>query len=302
MTAAIQWSDAAPLPIATAGGYAAVVRNKIVYAGGTNWRDGIKRWLKDVQIYDPQSNRWSAGPALPTSLSYGACTVTAHGMEIFGGSDGESSQNHRLRLDDNLAAWMSAGVVPFHALFSQAAAVGRDVYLFGGSADPVDLTRSSGAVMMSNVKGDWTPVSVMPHGPVLIGSSAAIGGDVYLFGGCLMQSGKVMNSDDACCFHTGTRKWTQLRALPHAMRASAAIALDDGNILIAGGYSDDDGFTAETLIYNVSENSYRPAAPLPSPVAGVAIVKIDDRIFLIGGEDRMKSRTDRVLIGKVKYS
>jgi N-acetylneuraminic acid mutarotase len=305
----IQWKDATPLPAAVAGGYAAVVGTRIIYAGGSNWRDGAKHWLDNVHIYDPKSDQWSEGPALPLALGYGVCAGTAQGMEIFGGTDGKAAQYQCWRFDGHRTEWMFAGTVPFPTLLSQATAVGRDIYVFGGSPDLADLTQSSATVMASHSDGRWTPVSVIPHGPVAVSALAVIGNRIYLFGGCFLRTGEVakhsipslINSAEAHCFDTTARRWTRVRPLPRATRGLNALALDEHHILLAGGYSDSNGFSTEVLIYDVRVDEYRSASTLPAPVAVAAMVKYEDRVVLLGGEDRMQSRTDRVLIGQVTY-
>jgi hypothetical protein len=68
------------------------------------------------------------------------------------------------------------------------------------------------------------------------------------------------------------------------------VALDERHIYLAGGYRDD--FTADAVIYDVKTDSYRKAKPLPY-AAMVALVKCEGFVYCIGGEDKMKSRSDK---------
>lgn len=66
------WEKLPPLPAPAAGFMAASVNGKIIIAGGTNWRDGVKRWLDSVWLFDPATGEWQIGPALPHPVAYAA--------------------------------------------------------------------------------------------------------------------------------------------------------------------------------------------------------------------------------------
>ena len=72
-----------------------------------------------------------------------------------------------------------------------------------------------------------------------------------------------------------------------------AVALDDRRVYLAGGYKTDaEGFTSEGFIYDVKADAYSPARPLPYR-ACVGLVRLDGFVYCLGGEDKMKSRTDK---------
>jgi hypothetical protein len=68
------------------------------------------------------------------------------------------------------------------------------------------------------------------------------------------------------------------------------VALDDRHIYLGGGFTES-GFTDEAFIYDVTEDSYRPAPALPYASAP-HLVKSGDYIYCFGGEDRPKHRSD----------
>ena len=41
----LQWTDRHSMPLPVAGGAAGFLGDRLVYAGGTAWTDGVKRWL-----------------------------------------------------------------------------------------------------------------------------------------------------------------------------------------------------------------------------------------------------------------
>jgi hypothetical protein len=70
------------------------------------------------------------------------------------------------------------------------------------------------------------------------------------------------------------------------------VELDENRILIAGGYGGEpEDFTARAFIYDIKRDSYAATTNLPIR-AVVGLVRLDDYVYSLGGEDRMKHRTD----------
>ena len=68
--------------------------------------------------------------------------------------------------------------------------------------------------------------------------------------------------------------------------------LDDHRIYIAGGFGGEpEAFHREAFIYDMKTDTYAGASALPY-AASVALVKLDDWLYCLGGEDRKKHRTD----------
>ena len=149
----------------------------------------------------------------------------------------------------------------------------------------------------------------MPAGNVASFAAASSGDSVYLFGGCSMASAnKLINRDDAYRFDIATDKWHRLHPLPAPNRGVSAVPLDYGRILLLGGYTAsaeeaqgkpaEFGFTNAAFIYDIEKDQYTPATPLPLNVTGMEAVMAGQSVVALGGEDRMRGRTARVLVGK----
>ena len=306
----MKWREGTRLPIAAAGGFAASIADEAVYAGGTSWRTGSREYLDAVNIYQWKSNTWRSGPKLPSGLAYGACVATSSGMEIFGGVDGLASSRKCWRLDLKTRTWLSSGVLPRDAVLARAEVVRNEVYLFGGAQDAADLTTCTAEVLTRDAAGSWHTIGVMPQGRVVNAASAAIGAMVYLFGGVSMPAaGKILNHADAFRFDAAERTWRRLAPLPEPNRGLSAVALDGRRILLAGGYiatqaegegkAGDFGFTPDAYIYDTCVDQYSRVSALPLAASGIALLKRANQMIAIGGEDRMRGRTDRVFLARV---
>ena len=123
------------------------------------------------------------------------------------------------------------------------------------------------------------------------------------------MAGALVNHDDAYAFDTGSSHWTRLRPLPHAIRGMTAAPLDDRHILLAGGYTataaeavgkpPDFGFTSAVWVYDTQTDSYAEAAPLLFATAGIELVRQGGSIFAMGGEQRMRDRSNRLLVAPI---
>ena len=122
-------------------------------------------------------------------------------------------------------------------------------------------------------------------------------------------AGKILNHADAYRFDAAEHTWKRLRPLTKPNRGLTAVALNVRSILLVGGYTAtqaeaegkpvDFGFSAEAFIYDTHSDRYQAAAALPFAASGIALLKHQERVIGIGGEDRMRGRTDRVILTRV---
>jgi N-acetylneuraminic acid mutarotase len=299
---ALVWHDKHPMPEGRSGGAAGAMAGKLVYAGGTTWRNGVKIWLNTAVIYDFKRNMWTSGPALPEPLAYGPYLADGESLEILGGANDKGSSRKCWQLKAGEHAWTQSGVLPADGILGKAASVGGRVYLFGGSATTDDLNHLSDAVYERSEAGEWRQVTKMPQGAIVLPAIARLGESVYLFGGCSAgASGAALNREDAYRFDGRANRWTTLHPLPAAVRGLSAVPLDDRYILLAGGYTDS-GFSSAVYVYDSRDGQYRSDASLPLPVMGMELLRRGSALWGIGGEDKNRSRTARVLEGFVTRS
>ena len=295
----LTWHDKHPLPEGRSGGAMGLIGNKLVYAGGTTWRNGVKTWLDSSPSYDFERDAWTDGQRLPEPLAYGAYLAGRDSLEIFGGANESGSSRKCWRLQAGERTWKQSGVLPADGVLAKAVSMHGRVYLFGGSANAADLKHLSNAVFRRDESGVWKQISEMPQGRVAMPAAVAVGDSIYLFGGCSASpSGGVLNRNEAYRFNSHTNEWAALHSLPAAIRGLSAVAVDNRYILVAGGYTES-GFSSAVYLYDIQDGQYRPAAPLPLPVMGMQLLMRGQAIWGIGGEDKNRGRTARVLEGIV---
>jgi len=91
------WTRGAAMPTGKGGQVCGLVGGKMIVAGGTWWSDeNTKHWTGDTYLYDPATDAWSDGPALPFPVSYGTGQSIDGKLYVVSGSDGERDYSHTM--------------------------------------------------------------------------------------------------------------------------------------------------------------------------------------------------------------
>jgi N-acetylneuraminic acid mutarotase len=120
--------------------------------------------------------------------------------------------------------------------------------------------------------GRWSAAGALPHGmaeptviPLPDGDALAVTGGVARF--------------DA-----RTSSWTETTPITAALDRRVAIALADGRVLVAGGWTGDD-YLADAELFDPDTGTWAAAAPLPNPRGRGAAIRLQDgSILVVGGE------------------
>ncbi len=298
------WEPLPPLPEPNGGFVCGVVGKRIVVVGGTNWEGGTKNWLRAIHEYDPVAGKWKKIKDLqesPVAYAVPMQRVSPAGvgqLAFVGGSDGQRSLQVVASVDGMRTQLVHLGELPPASVLSAGGALGEAMIVVGGTHDAGNLAGMHRAAFSITTVGTRWSVSRLPDypgKPFGTAASAVAGGELFVFGGANWDanSSAVTNASEAHAFSSMTNAWRKLKPLPFAVRGMTAVALDEHRIYLAGGYrTGPDGFTNQALIYDVKTDSYAPAKPLP--YRGMAgLVRLDGHVYCLGGEDKMKSRTDK---------
>ncbi len=286
------WEALPALPEPNGGGVYGVLNSKIVVLGGTHWEGGIKNWLTAAHEFDPATRQWRTLPGgLQSPVAYGLALQSASSFGFVGGTDGKHSLKVLGSMEKEAVHLHPMPALPATLVLAAGGQVGRRIILTGGTDDPANIagiTRSTWAVENGEVKA----LAHYPGKPFAVGASAVMDDELFIFGGMNYDTASQapVNASAAYAFLPSNNTWRALAPLQKANRGLAAVALDDQHIYLAGGFTD--AFTADAVIYETKANVYKPSQPLPY-AAMVALVKCGDYIYCVGGEDKMKSRTDK---------
>jgi len=163
-----------------------------------------------------------------------------------------------------------------------AVRIGATVYVVGGydgsAPDPSVLATTDGSQF--STAADLTV-------PVRYAAVAALGGDIYLFGGQAVEGSTAGQAvDDIQVVDPSRDSAAVVGHLPQPLAGASAVVLG-GRIYIAGGVNDTStaAATAQILAYQPSTRTAAPAGTLPVPTSYAAATVSGGRAWIIGGEN-----------------
>jgi N-acetylneuraminic acid mutarotase len=294
----IVWTSGIDLPLPRGGYFAAWHNGGLWLAGGSYWKDGKKLWTDEASFYNPKTGVWSKLNPLPKAFGYGATAQIGKDLYLFGGVDGDGNLNkdiYRLRRGN----WSKIGESPNGFVYPAYVSIGSKVYIFGGSASAGDVTKATNETLVYDSKtNQWNRLAGIPGAPRQTFSAAAIGKNIYVFGGVTQKTGeKFYNLADAFRFDTRTGKWSTSKKMPVAMRAFWA-GSDGKSVYLIGGYAESGLDTVYR--YLPSTDSYELVSKLPQPLMDTKFIFNGGKFYGASGEDQLMSRFSGMVIGTLK--
>jgi N-acetylneuraminic acid mutarotase len=217
-----------------------------------------------VQIYDPASDRWSLGAALPFAAE--STTATRIGDQIYVAGGALNGQPIRMaaRYDPQADAWGAIAALPLAVSQSAAGTDGDRLYLFGGNDaggpiagvqiyDPQSDTWTSGAAAGATGAEMPLPRSTM-------GRAIYANGEFYLIGGSERAGAAAAISGRVDIFSPTQQSWRSGRAMPSPRQGGFPLLIAD-RIYMAGGAQAGAAPTPILDIYNIAAPRAKPGGP-----------------------------------------
>ena len=289
------WQVRAAVPYRVQEIYPAVHRGQIYLAGG--FSPDVESELQGISnrlyIYDPATDRWSLGAALPGPRHHPYLVSTGDELYAFGGfvpaNGGRwSASTDILRLDESADRWEKVGDLLHPQSETVAAYIGTKIYLTSGrrpngsrNADWND----QGDINSTQVFDPVTrTVTAGPAAPTARNSAAGavINGRLYVVGGRVVNGGNRASTE---IFEPATGEWRTAAPMPQAQGGIAAAALG-GRLYVFGGEffsSSGGGVYAECWVYDPAADRWSPIPSMPVPRHGLGAVTIGQEIFVVAG-------------------
>lgn len=288
------WESVAPLPIGLAGFAVGTVGTQVVVAGGTQWTGGGKVTMATVVVYNPRTNHWENQAAWPRPFAFGPFAAWRDLLVAWGGSDGNRTRSDRA---DTTATEI---ILPDPVAYAGSALLEGRLYILGGTPELRSVAQATSKFQAIDlVSGSVVPLPDFPGGPCIHVALAAAGGRVWAFTGGRWEANlrRLLNISEAWSYDPGAHTWRALASAPFSSRGVGALALNERYILLAGGYRDTLGgprVTASCLVYDTRRDAYHIAPDLPIAVMLAGLVRVEDEVYVLGGEDLPRHRSDRV--------
>jgi|HigsolmetaAR202D_1030399.scaffolds.fasta_scaffold00156_30 Response regulator containing a CheY-like receiver domain and an HTH DNA-binding domain len=221
------WRQLPPKPTAVRDIQAVILGGKIFVPGGLL---GDGRASDVLEIFDPQSETWSTGQALPEPRSAYSLAVFEGRMYLFGGWDGQEYRSEVFRFDPNANSWEVLTSMPTQRAFSCAAVSPEgEVFVIGGQNSTGRLyTNESYHPALEGSSSDfpWNQRKPLDE-PRSQSACGALDNEIYVFGGDQAQA--------PLRYDVRSDKWQILNTSPQPIGAQPALAYRDGVFYITGG-------------------------------------------------------------------
>ncbi|MEX2537231.1 MAG: kelch repeat-containing protein [Actinomycetota bacterium] len=237
-----------------------------------------------VEVYDPQSDRWTESVPLPAARHHMGLTAADGRLYAVAGydKDGRATSTVWSRTVPN-GRWREETELPTPrgALAVVATEPGDDPQIFaiGGANDFTGRARLTGAVeSFSPDTETWTEYPELPEPRDHL--AAALDRDsVFVVGGRKLSL--ETNQDRLDILRISLRDWSEGPEMPTA-RGGLAACTARGEIYVFGG-EEPPGTFEEAEVFEPTSKVWFKAPDLPTPRHGLGAAAIGDRVYVVGG-------------------
>jgi hypothetical protein len=245
-----RWERARPMPTRRSGAMAVTIGDRIaVIGGGFKKPDGKFRFLPTVEFYEPEADRWSAGPDMRQPHDYPACALLDgrvyiatghHPAATEGGPQTDPGFSFAQRWRPGDGAWEELPPVPTPRFAAAAVVLAGRVAVAGGVAFTpggfLEFDRVEVYTPQSNrwERASWSlPWTAAAHG------LAVLGRRLVVCGGFSGEAG-IGATAATCDLDAADRPgaWRNLPTLPEP-RAAMGTAVLGGRLVLVGGWAAD---------------------------------------------------------------
>lgn len=289
-----QWQTLAAMPQAVQEIYPAVHQGKIYVAGGLS--DDLplseQQMTNFVQIYDPATNSWALGPALPEARHHAYLVSVQEQLFLFGGfvvaNGGRwSASSDVLLLDEQSHSWHKVASLPQPLTETTAVVLQGKVHLVSGRS-PLGAENAQWRDQQ-DVNWHWIfdPQTLQVTEAAALNqafnsaTAVALNAQFYLIGGRQVNGGNLAVLQR---YDLTTGVWQALAPMPQAQGGLAAAVLDK-QIWVFGGeyFNEGGGVYSQVWRYDPPTDSWQQQADMPLPRHGLGAVSLNDAIYVIGG-------------------
>lgn len=293
------WQPMPPLPQAVAGHALAAAGETLWLVGGSFWTGDVKRIDDTVWRRQLAGGEWQAVTRLSQGFAHGGYAADERALWLAGGLDARGPTAAVTRIDLATGDVSTRTPLPEPRAYCGAALLNGALWIVGGTPGETDFARASAQVL----RIDTSSTSATPRaqlqpaaGPAWINPLVlALRGELHVLpGGAWSAANQRLEAPSGVWIYSpDTQRWRQRSLAAPLPRGLTGVALDERRALITGGVEVREGathFSARTWIYDAVDGRLTPHAPLPAGRLAAAAVRAGEAVWLVGGEDRARSR------------
>jgi N-acetylneuraminic acid mutarotase len=232
-----------------------------------------------VEIYDPFTDSWREGPALPREVHHPNLAAVGDTLYLVGSLIEGGFQAHGTVYALSGSSWSTRTAMPpgTERGASAVAVVGARIVVAGGYRGGASVADAS---VYDPAADRWTPLPPLPEArDHLVGVET--GGQFFAVSG--RRDGQLLARVDVLDLQS--EQWREAPPLPTA-RAGTAGAAVNGQLVVAGGEGNralSSGVFAHTEVYDATARSWSAASQMPTPRHGLGAAVIKGHVYFPGG-------------------
>lgn len=229
---------------------------------------------------------WTTGPMMPgrrleaAVAAHGARLVVAGGFST-GAQEGLAVTRAVIALDTLTGAWAELPELPVARTHGALAAVGATLYMLGGLEGTGFAPHGESFALVQGAD-EWRSLPPMPAGQERGAAAVVVSPPhIFLVGGA--TAGGALGS--VLDFNVSTEEWSRLPDLPVARSHAAAMRLEDGTLIVAGGLADGTGIPlGDVYALPLGAATWQLREPMPTRRGGCAYGRVLGSLVCAGGE------------------
>jgi N-acetylneuraminic acid mutarotase len=281
---AFAWVEAAPCPLARFEANGAIVDGALWVVGGfVSARLDV---TSAVDIYDPATDSWHAGPPLPGAQTHIGLVALGSDVLVVGGflDSLVSTTADVWRWSGADARWIPGPALPAPQSSFAWALLGNQLHIAGGLA--ADGQSDTGIHLVWDVTGagPWIAATSLTN-PRNHGGGAAGAGVFYAIAGRHRWDEVGGDDPEVDALDPASGDWTVRAPIPTARSeiAASTSAMADGRILVVGGSVAGKHPSTDVLIYDPALDTWSQLPPLPEARKGAVAARFGPRIVVTTG-------------------
>lgn len=236
--------------------------------------------LSSIEIYDPTTNTWSAGPPMRLARAGHTTTSLPDGrVLVVGGFSGYAVDRPEAEVYDPATnTWSDAGAMLRARADHTATLLANGKVLVSGGDWGGDVTSTS--ELFDPATNTWSGSANMgryhmEHSALRLGD-----GTVFLTGGVRSSSTRLISER----YDPVSNSWSDTGACTIDRHTSTVTLLPDGEVLVAGGDDFGGHSTAAVELFHPATNTFERIASMAAGRLGhSATLRPDGRVLVVGG-------------------
>jgi N-acetylneuraminic acid mutarotase len=264
---------------------ATVLPNGSVLVTGGNRPNSSPNYLSSTEIFNPDNNTWSPGPAMSIARRYHTATRLPNGkVLITGGETADQVRTNTTALyDPQTQSWSNAASMVSVRARHTATLLANGKVLVAGGGGGLDALAS--AELYDPQTNAWSSAGSFPDARFDHTATLVWDGRVLITGGGTSSNGAGWGVSSAAVYNPTNNSWTPVPAMSVSRFQHQAIALSNGKVLVIGGRY---GFAshASTELFDPNTNTWTAGPAMSQARAEFAVTTlVNGSVLVVGGSN-----------------